>query len=102
MWLNLYLLTQVMLPVRVQRLVDSHVRAHLSRKSDNKEAFEHNNVNATLKAGQDVFSDEGFHEQAEPFTRSVAAERILVRRSLQMRSKQEAWHVSIIQTYMFN
>lgn len=85
---------QVVLPFGLQREVDSHLRAHFSRKGVNKENF-HNGF-STSNVGQSLLIDEGFDEQEEPSTQSVIAERIVRRRSLQMRNKQQDWQVSII------
>ncbi|KAG8388002.1 hypothetical protein BUALT_Bualt02G0079800 [Buddleja alternifolia] len=81
---------EVMLPFGLQRLVDSHLRAHLSRKAMNKENFSF----STSNAGRSQSIDEGLDEQEESSTQSVIAERILRRRSLQIRDKQQAWQES--------
>ncbi|KAI3472778.1 hypothetical protein Pfo_031283 [Paulownia fortunei] len=84
---------EVMLPFGLQRLVDSHLRAHLSKRAVNKENFAHDAF-STSNAGQSLLIDEGFDEQEEPSTQSVIAERIVRRRSLQIRNKQQDWQES--------
>lgn len=83
---------EVVLPFGLQRRVDSHLRAHISRKPMNKENFPHDSV-SRLGAGES-FSNDGIYEHEEPSPRSVVAERILARRSMQMRSKQQDWQES--------
>ncbi|KAL0425353.1 UNVERIFIED_CONTAM: DExH-box ATP-dependent RNA helicase DExH3 [Sesamum radiatum] len=78
---------------RLQRMVDSHLRAHFSRKAVNKDSFARDAF-STSNAGQSLLIDEGFDEQEEPSTQSVIAERILRRRSLHMRNKQLDWQES--------
>ncbi|KAL0380131.1 UNVERIFIED_CONTAM: DExH-box ATP-dependent RNA helicase DExH3 [Sesamum angustifolium] len=84
---------EVMIPIRLQRMVDSHLRAHFSRKAVNKDSFARDAF-STSNAGQSPLIDEGFDEQEEPSTQSVIAERILRRRSLHMRNKQLDWQES--------
>ncbi|KAK6153998.1 hypothetical protein DH2020_013637 [Rehmannia glutinosa] len=84
---------QVVLPSGLHRVVDSHLRAHLSRKAVNKENFAHDAF-STSSAGQSLLLNESFDEQEEPSTQSVIAERIVRRRSLQMQNKQEDWQES--------
>ncbi|PIN17878.1 ATP-dependent RNA helicase A [Handroanthus impetiginosus] len=84
---------EVVLPFGLQRLVDSHLRGHLSRKPMNKESFAHGSL-STSNSANGLLTDEGFDEQEESSTRSVIAERIITRRSLQMRNKQQDWQES--------
>ncbi|KAL8056715.1 hypothetical protein ABFX02_04G137100 [Erythranthe guttata] len=84
---------EVVLPFGLHRMVNSHLRAHLSRKAVNKEDF----VNGSFpksNTGQSPLNGEGFDEQEEPSTQSVIAERIIKRRSLHMRNKQQDWKES--------
>ncbi|KAH6805008.1 RNA helicase family protein [Perilla frutescens var. frutescens] len=81
---------EVVLPFGLQREVNSHLRAHLSRKTVSKE----NNAHSPSNVGQGQLIDEGFEEQVDTSTRSVIAERVLLRRSLQMRNKQQDWQES--------
>ncbi|KAK6127667.1 hypothetical protein DH2020_038583 [Rehmannia glutinosa] len=84
---------EVVLPSGLHRVVDSHLRAHLSRKAVNKENFAHDAF-STSSAGQSLLLNESFDEQEEPSTQSVIAERIVRWRSLQMQNKQEDWQES--------
>lgn len=83
----------MVLPIGLQRQVDSRLRAHISKKPMNKENFPHDAV-SRLGAGENLLND-GICEHEEPSPRSVVAERILTRRSVQMRSKQQDWEVII-------
>lgn len=71
------------MPYGLQNRVDDLLKAHLSKKSGNKENFAHN---ASL-------NDKELYENEKPFAQSVVAERILRRRSLEMRNRQEDWKV---------
>ncbi|XP_051119224.1 DExH-box ATP-dependent RNA helicase DExH3 isoform X2 [Andrographis paniculata] len=84
---------EVILPFGLLRLVDSHLRSHLSRKSMGKKEFSHDAF-STLKENWSSSLDEGFNEPKMPSGQSVIAERIIRQRSLQMRSKQEDWQES--------
>ncbi|XP_011078760.1 DExH-box ATP-dependent RNA helicase DExH3 isoform X2 [Sesamum indicum] len=84
---------EVMIPMGLQRMVDSHLRAHFSRKAVNKDSFARDAFSMS-NAGQSLLIDEGFDEQEEPSTQSVIAERIRRRRSLHMRNKQLDWQES--------
>ncbi|KAL0464181.1 UNVERIFIED_CONTAM: DExH-box ATP-dependent RNA helicase DExH3 [Sesamum latifolium] len=84
---------EVMIPIGLQRMVDSHLRAHFSRKAVNKDNFVRDAF-STSNTRQNLLIDEGFDEQEEPSTQSVIAERILRRRSLHMHNKQLDWQES--------
>lgn len=88
----------MVLPFGLEREVTSHLRVHLSRKEVNKENL-HNAYSAS-NVGQSQLIGEGFQEQEEPSTKSVLAERVLLRRSLQMHNKQQDWQVSTIQIFV--
>lgn len=88
----------MVLPFGLEREVTSYLRAHLSRKEVNKENL-HNAYSAS-NVGQSQLIGEGFQEQEEPSTKSVLAERVLLRRSLQMHNKQQDWQVSTIQIFV--
>lgn len=81
-----------MLPYGLQSRVGDLLEAHLSKKSTNKENLAHN---ASLRGsnGNNSPNDKELYENEKPFARSVVAERILKRRSLEMRNKQEDWEV---------
>lgn len=80
---------EVVLPFGLEREVNSHLRAHLSRKAANKE-----NTYSASNVGQSQSIEEVFEEQQDSSTKSVIAERVLLRRSLQMRNKQQDWQGS--------
>ncbi|XP_042000081.1 DExH-box ATP-dependent RNA helicase DExH3-like [Salvia splendens] len=77
---------EVLLPFGLQKEVNSHLRAHLAKKAVNKESL-HN-------ACQGQLIDEGLEEQEVSSTKSVIAERVLQRRSLQIFNKQQDWQES--------
>ncbi|CAK9175820.1 unnamed protein product [Ilex paraguariensis] len=82
---------EVLLPFGLQNQVDAYLKAHLSRKSMNKERFPRSSSCSNLT------TDGGLHEQKEPLTpRSVVAEGILRRKSLQLHNKQEDWQSPLI------
>lgn len=86
---------QVLLPFGLEKEVSSHLRAHLAKKAVNKESL--HNAYPASNVGQGQLIDEGLEEQQASSTKSVIAERVLQRRSLQMRNKQQDWRVSVIQ-----
>lgn len=90
-----------MLSFGLHKLVNSHLRAHLSRKAVNKENFAYESL-STSNADQSLLIDERFDEQEKPSTQSVVAERIVRRKSLLMRNKQQDWKVSVIHIWMTN
>ncbi|KAK9996531.1 hypothetical protein SO802_021217 [Lithocarpus litseifolius] len=76
---------EVILPLGLQREVDARLRLFLSQKPMSKGSFSDNSLS---RSG----SDDGFYEQQEPLIKnSVVMERILQRRSLQLRDKQQDW-----------
>ncbi|XP_061374553.1 DExH-box ATP-dependent RNA helicase DExH3 [Gastrolobium bilobum] len=82
---------EVILPFGVHREVDTHLRAHLSQKATNRlgslDDFLHRSSNA-----RGIPADEGIYEQPEPMTHnSIVKEKILQRRSLQLRHQQQDW-----------
>ncbi|XP_073159391.1 DExH-box ATP-dependent RNA helicase DExH3 [Henckelia pumila] len=78
---------EVMLPIGLQRRVESHLRAHLSRKA----TTEHDTF-LTSSAARNLSLD-GLYEP-ESSTQNVIAETIVRRRSLQMQDKQKDWQES--------
>jgi len=84
---------QVVLPFGIHKEVDGHLHAHLSQKATNSWS----SLNDSLHKSSDTRSipaNEGMHEQHEPMTHnSVVKEKILQRRSLQLRQRQQDWQV---------
>ena len=84
---------QVVLPFGLQREVHAHLERYISRKSVNKEYF----LDTTLSRSSSFCSIDtggGVHEQKETLIkRSIAAEKILRPKSLQLRNKQQDWQV---------
>ncbi|XP_028083612.1 DExH-box ATP-dependent RNA helicase DExH3 [Camellia sinensis] len=84
---------EVVLPLGLQREVDSHLRGYISSKSVNKENFSDNTFSRSSSSSSLV--SDGVHEQEEPVIRnSIAAEKILQRKSLQLRNRQQHWQES--------
>lgn len=90
----------MILPLGLQREVDARLRLFLSQKPMSKGSFSDNSLSRSE-------GDEGFYEQQEPLIKnSVVMERILQRRSLQLRDKQQDWQVylkpaKLFQIYIF-
>lgn len=85
---------EVILPYGLQSKVDYHLRAHLSKKSTSKESLSDNSLSRSSSSSS-IAADEGFYEHQEPSIRnSVAMEKILQRRSLNLRYKQQEWQES--------
>ncbi|KAB1223779.1 putative ATP-dependent RNA helicase DHX57 [Morella rubra] len=82
---------EVILPLGLQREVDAHLKAHLSQKSMHSGSFSDNSLRSSSSFGS-VATDVGLHEQREPLIQnSVAMEKILRRKSLQLQTKQQDW-----------
>ncbi|OMO51588.1 Double-stranded RNA-binding protein [Corchorus capsularis] len=82
---------EVILPLGLQRDVDFHLRAYLSRKAMSSGSFSDKPLPASSSGGR-ISADEVSIEQQEPFTQnSIVMERILRKRSLQIRNKQQEW-----------
>ncbi|EEF41979.1 ATP-dependent RNA helicase, putative [Ricinus communis] len=82
---------EVTLPFGLQREVDAHLNAYLSKKSTNRENF---SVNFLPKSsnGKSMANTEGVYEQPDPMIKNnVVMERILRRKSLQLQTKQQEW-----------
>ncbi|XP_075489847.1 DExH-box ATP-dependent RNA helicase DExH3-like [Primulina tabacum] len=79
---------EVMLPIGLQRQVESHLRSHLSRKAVTK-----HDTFLTSSAAHSLALD-GPYEPEEPSTQNVISETIVRRRSLQMHNKQQDWQES--------
>lgn len=83
----------MILPLGLQREVDAHLKAHLSQKSMHSGSFSDNSLRSSSSFGS-VATDAGLHEQREPLMQnSVAMEKILRRKSLQLQTKQQDWQV---------
>ncbi|EOY21156.1 hypothetical protein QUC31_007207 [Theobroma cacao] len=85
---------EVILPFGLQRDVDLHLKAYLTRKAINSANFSDKPLSRSSCGGR-IAADEVPIEQEEPFTKiSVVMERILLRRSLQLRNRQQEWQES--------
>ncbi|KAE9597508.1 hypothetical protein Lal_00030035 [Lupinus albus] len=85
---------EVILPLGVHREVDSHLRAHLSQKATNKIASFDDSLYRSSD-GRNNLASEGIYGRPEPMTHtSIAKEKILQRRSLQLRNQQQDWQES--------
>ncbi|KAG2411142.1 DExH-box ATP-dependent RNA helicase [Vigna angularis] len=85
----------VVLPFDVHKEVDARLHAHLSQKAT---ASKWSYLNDSLHKSSDninIPANKGMHEQPEPLTHnSVVKEKILQRRSLQLRHRQQDWQES--------
>lgn len=80
--------SQVILPPGMQRRVDYYLREYISQKPRGMDVFSRSSSNGSIA------TDEGLFEQPEPLLYSTAAmEKIISRRSLQMRTEQQTWQV---------
>ncbi|KAG5532314.1 hypothetical protein RHGRI_026818 [Rhododendron griersonianum] len=85
---------EVILPLGLQKRVDSYLGDYLSQKSRNMDSFQDNGFSRS-NSSCSVATDEGLFEQPEPLPQSKAAmEKVIWRRSMQMRSQQQAWQES--------
>ncbi|XP_010926080.1 DExH-box ATP-dependent RNA helicase DExH3 [Elaeis guineensis] len=83
---------EVSIPNGLQREVDHLLGEYLARKRTNRGSFP--NIAFSRSSSTDSFTtDEGLSEQQDPPT-SVVMEKILRRRSLQLRNQQQAWQES--------
>lgn len=85
---------EVSIPIGLQREVDSLLTDYLSRKRANPEGFP--NTAFSRSSSADSFTtDEGFIDQKDTQTStSIVVEKMLRRRSLQLRHQQAAWQES--------
>ncbi|KAJ1394208.1 P-loop containing nucleoside triphosphate hydrolase [Sesbania bispinosa] len=84
-------LQMVVLPFGVHREVDTHLLSHLSHKATKRKGSLGDSLHRSSDA-RNIPADEGIYEQPEPMTHiSVVKEKILRRRSLQLRDKQQDW-----------
>nr|DAD35473.1 TPA_asm: hypothetical protein HUJ06_006113 [Nelumbo nucifera] len=85
---------EVIIPLGLQRRVDTHLREYLYRKPMNKGTFPDATFSRSSSSGS-IATDEGLFEQQEPLIpTSVVMEKVLRRRSLQLRNQQQAWQES--------
>lgn len=83
---------EVILPLGLQREVDAHLRAYVSQKPMNRGNLSDNSLSRSDGVGS---VSNPFYEQQEPLIQnSVAMEKILRRRSLPLRDKQQEWQES--------
>lgn len=86
---------QVTLPLGVHREVDSHLIAHLSKKSTSLGGFWDKSLHRSSSAS--IPADEDNYVEPEPMAQnSVVAEKILRRKSLQIRYQQQEWQVYLL------
>ncbi|PSS08183.1 DExH-box ATP-dependent RNA helicase [Actinidia chinensis var. chinensis] len=84
---------EVVLPFGLQREVDVHLERYISSKSVNKEYFLDNTLSRSSSFCS-IYTGEGVHEQEETLIKhSIAAEKILRPKSLQLCNKQQDWQV---------
>ncbi|XP_062145221.1 DExH-box ATP-dependent RNA helicase DExH5, mitochondrial [Alnus glutinosa] len=85
---------EVALPLGLLRRVDSYFGEYLSQKAKTRESFSDISFSRTSSSCS-IATDEGLFEQPEPLAASkTAIEKILRRRSLQLRDQQQAWQES--------
>ncbi|KAG6672948.1 hypothetical protein I3842_16G084700 [Carya illinoinensis] len=85
---------EVILPLGLQREVDGHLKAYLSKNPMRSGSFSDNSLSSASSVGN-VDNDEGFYKQQEPsIPNSAAMEKIFRPKSLQLRSKQQIWQES--------
>ncbi|KAK4280739.1 hypothetical protein QN277_012320 [Acacia crassicarpa] len=84
---------EVVIPFRVHGEVNSLLNAHLSKKSRSFGGIVDTSFHRSSSAG--IPADEGILEEPEPLAQNnVVREKILRRRSLQLRYQQEEWQES--------
>ncbi|WCJ33256.1 DExH-box ATP-dependent RNA helicase DExH3 [Euphorbia peplus] len=85
---------EVSLPVGLQRRVDGYLGEYLFQKSKSQERFPDSSFSRSSSSSS-LNTDEGLFEQPEPLTSSkTVMEKIMWRRSLQLRDEQRAWQDS--------
>ncbi|MED6175831.1 hypothetical protein PIB30_082018, partial [Stylosanthes scabra] len=85
---------EVILPFGVHREVDTHLRAHLSQKPTKKLGSFDDSLHRSSDAGSIHSSDRIYEKPVSMIHNSVVKEKILRRRSLELRNKQEDWQES--------
>lgn len=85
---------EVILPFGLQREVDAHFKAYISKKPTSRGFFPPNSLSRSNSGGS-MDTNERIYERPElSVQNSVAMERILSRKSLQLRNQQEKWQES--------
>ncbi|XP_057750016.1 DExH-box ATP-dependent RNA helicase DExH3 isoform X2 [Arachis stenosperma] len=85
---------EVILPFGIHREVDTHLRAHLSQKPTKRLGSFDDSLHRSSDAGS-IHTNDGIYEKPVPrIHNSVVKEKILQRRSLELRNKQEDWQGS--------
>ncbi|KAL5817928.1 hypothetical protein ACOSQ3_026306 [Xanthoceras sorbifolium] len=84
---------EVILPFGLLGEVDAHFRAYLSQKCINGKCLSENSLSRSSSSGS-IATDEGLYKQQEPLVQNSVMLRILQRRSLQLREKQQDWQES--------
>lgn len=80
---------EVILPSGILRRVDYYLREYMSQKPKGMDVFSRSSSNGSIA------TDEGLFEQPEPLSHNKPAmEKIISRRSLQMRTEQQTWQES--------
>lgn len=80
---------EVILPPGILRRVDYYLREYMSQKPKGMDVFSRSSSNGSIA------TDEGLFEQPEPLSHNKPAmEKIISRRSLQMRTEQQTWQES--------
>lgn len=91
----------MILPFVLQREVDSRLKVHLSEKQMSRGSFSDNSLSRSISEGRTA-TNEGLYEQQEPLIRnSVAMEKSLHRKSIQLRNQQQDWQVFFFSTFFF-
>lgn len=81
------------LPLSLLRRVDSYLGEYLSQKSSTKGSFPDSSFSRSSSSSS-LAAEEGLFEQQEPLASSKSVmDKILRRRSLQLRDQQCAWQV---------
>ncbi|XP_058732350.1 DExH-box ATP-dependent RNA helicase DExH3-like [Vicia villosa] len=87
-------LREVTLPFGVHREVDTHLLAHLSHKATKRAGSLDDSLHQSRDDGS-IPADEGIYGHPEPTSHiSVAKEKFLQRKSLQLRHQQQNWQES--------
>lgn len=95
-------LREVTLPFGVHREVDTHLLAHLSHKATKRVGSFDDSLHRSRDDGS-IPADEGIYGHPEPTSHnSVAKEKILQRRSLQLHHQQQDWQVSCFSVVLSN
>ncbi|KAL6281639.1 hypothetical protein ACE6H2_018520 [Prunus campanulata] len=85
---------EVVLPFGLHREVDAHLKAYVSQKSMKTGNLSESSFSRSSSSGSMV-NDGGPYEQEEPsIQNSDAMEKILLRKSLQLRNRQQHWQES--------